>query len=109
MTKEYIHAELGEEVQALSGYYVAVDEIKVPYKDKEVLCLIGEYVTDGWCCGRSESRYAQVAGYVVEWKSLKSDNGTSVSMVEPINHEREIRELSDIIKGNEFVRIVEFL
>jgi hypothetical protein len=45
LIRDYIHAELGKEVNALSGYYVAVDEKKVPYNGREALCFIGEYVT----------------------------------------------------------------
>ena len=109
MIRDYIHAELGKEVNALSGYYVAVDEKKVPYNGREVLCFIGEYVTHGYCCGKSESSYAQVAGYIVNWKAKKDKDGTPVSEVEPITDEKTRRDLTDIIKGSEFVRIVEFL
>lgn len=108
MTKDYIHAELGKEVHALSGYYIAVDEKRVPYNGREVLCLIGAYETFGWCCGKSSSSYAQVAGYIVNWKSKMDKSGTPVSEVEPITDENAKRELTDIIKASEFVRIVEF-
>ena len=109
MIKDYIHAELGKEVNALSGYYTAVDEKKVSYNGREALCFIGEYVTHGYCCGRSESSYAQVAGYIVKWKSKKDKNDMPVSEVEPITDEKAKKELTNIIKGGEFVRIVEFL
>ena len=109
MIRDYIHAELGKEVYALSGYYVAVDEKKMPYNGREVLCFIGEYETHGWCCGKSESSYAQVAGYIVNWKSKKDAFGTPISEVEPITDEKEKRDLNALIKESEFVRIVEFL
>jgi hypothetical protein len=109
LIRDYIHAELGKEVNALSGYYVAVDEKKVPYNGREALCFIGEYVTHGYCCGRSESSYAQVAGYIVNWKSKKDAHGTPISEVEPITDEKARKYLTDIIKQSEFVRIVEFL
>jgi hypothetical protein len=96
-------------VNALSGYYTAVDEKKVPYNGREALCLIGEYVTHGYCCGRSESSYAQVAGYIVNWKSKVDALGMPISEVEPITDEKDRRDLADIIKQSEFVRIVEFL
>jgi len=109
LIRDYIHAELGKEVNALSGYYVAVDEKKVPYNGRETLCFIGEYVTYGLCCGKSESSYAQVAGYIVNWKSKKDALGTPISEVEPITDEKEKRDLNALIKESEFVRIVEFL
>jgi hypothetical protein len=109
LIRDYIHAELGKEVNALSGYYTVVDEKIVPYNGREALCFIGEYVTHGYCCGRSESSYAQVAGYIVNWKAKRDTHGTPISEVEPITDEKVKRELTDIIKGNEFVRIVEFL
>ncbi|MFA5056423.1 MAG: hypothetical protein WC562_09710 [Dehalococcoidia bacterium] len=109
MIRDYIHAELGKEVHALSGYYTAVDEKSMPYNGREVLILLGEYATDGWCCGKSESSYAQVAGYIVNWKSKVDKDGSFISEVEPITDEKARRDLTDIIKGSEFVRIVEFL
>ena len=109
MIRDYIHAELGKEVNALSGYYVAVDEKKMPYNGREVLCFIGEYATHGYCCGKSESSYAQVAGYILNWKSKADAQGTPISEVEPITDERARKDLTDIIKQSEFVRIVEFL
>ena len=109
LIRDYIHAELGKEVNALSGYYVAVDEKKMPYNGREVLCFIGEYVTHGYCCGKSESSYAQVAGYILNWKSKVDALGTPISEVEPITDEKARKDLTDIIKQNEFVRIVEFL
>ena len=109
MKRDYIHAELGKEVNALSGYYVAVDEKKMPYNGREVLCFIGEYVTHGYCCGKSESSYAQVAGYILNWKSKVDALGTPISEVEPITDGKTRKDLTDIIKQNEFVRIVEFL
>jgi hypothetical protein len=96
-------------VNALSGYYTAVDEKKVPYNGREALCLIGEYVTHGYCCGRSESSYAQVAGYIVNWKSKVDALGMPISEVEPITDEKDRRDLADIIKQSEFVLILEFL
>jgi len=109
LKRDYIHAELGKEVNALSGYYVAVDEKKMPYNGREVLCFIGEYVTHGYCCGKSESSYAQVAGYILNWKSKVDALGTPISEVEPITDGKARKDLTDIIKQNEFVRIVEFL
>jgi hypothetical protein len=109
LIRDYIHAELGKEVNALSGYYVAREEKRIAYNSKEVLCLIGDYVTEGFCCGKSESSYAQVAGYIVNWKAKREKNGTPVSEVEPITDEKAKKDLTEIIKGSEFVRIVEFL
>jgi hypothetical protein len=109
LIRDYIHAELGKEVNALSGYYTAVDEKRIPYNGREALCLIGEYVTHGYCCGRSESSYAQVAGYIVSWKSKKDRDGMPISEVEPITDEKDRKTLTDILKQTEFVRIVEFL
>jgi hypothetical protein len=109
LIRDYIHAELGKEVNALSGYYVAVDEKKMPYNGREVLCFIGEYVTHGYCCGKSESSYAQVAGYILNWKSKVDAQGTPISEVDPITDEKARKDLTDLIKQSEFVRIVEFL
>ena len=51
MTKEYVHAELGQEIRSITGYYIPEKEIKLKYKNKEVLYVFGAVVVDNSCCG----------------------------------------------------------
>jgi hypothetical protein len=84
MPLEYVHQELGEEVQALAGYYAVTDELRLKHNGREVLCIIGICIIDGSCCGNRSFRYALVPGYIVTWKGKKDKSGRTVTEVEPI-------------------------
>jgi hypothetical protein len=51
MAKEYTHAELGQEISSITGYYIPEKEIKLKYKGKEVLYVFGAAIVDNSCCG----------------------------------------------------------
>ncbi len=109
MTQEYTHAELGQEVRSITGYYMPEKEERIKYKDKEVLYIFGAAVMDNACCGAGGCGYALVPGYVVNWKTKKSREGLPVSDVEPIRDEEEKREIAAIVKKREAVPDVNFM
>jgi hypothetical protein len=84
MPLEYVHQKIGEEVQALAGYYTVTDEIRLKHNGREVLCIIGICIIDGSCCGNRSFRYALVPGYIVTWKGKKDKLGRTVTEVEPV-------------------------
>ena len=107
MTIEYVHQKIGEEVQALAGYYAVTDELRLKHNGREVLCIIGICAIESSCCGGRSFRYAQVPGYLVNWKSKKDKEGRSVSEVEPITDEATkdkieaaLEETQNIFKPN---------
>jgi hypothetical protein len=84
MALEYVHQELGEEVQARAGYYAVTDELRLKLNGSEVLCVIGICIIDGSCCGNRSFRYALVPGYIVTWKGKKDKSGRTITEVEPV-------------------------
>lgn len=87
MTLEYVHQKIGEEIQALAGYYTVTDELRLKLDGREILCIIGACNIDSSCCGNRSFRYALVPGYIVKWKNKTDKLGRSVSEVEPITDE----------------------
>jgi len=108
MTKEYTHAELGEEVRSITGYYIPEKEIKLKYKNREFVYVFGAAVVDNSCCGVGGCGYALVPGYVVKWKSKKNKEGLPVSDVEPIRDDADKQAISDIVEKKEGVGDVNF-
>ena len=106
MTKEYTHAELGEEIRSITGYYIPEKEEKLKYKDKEVLYVFGAAVMDNSCCGVGGCGYALVPGYVVKWKTKKAKDGQPISDVELIRDDAERQEIAAVIKKKEGVNDV---
>jgi hypothetical protein len=108
MAREYVHQELGKEINSISGYYVPLDEKRMEYNGKEVLCVTGSYMIDNSCCGRGGCTYAIVPGYIVKWEARKADSGASVSEVEPIRDEKVRRDITAILKDSECAGSIEF-
>jgi hypothetical protein len=108
VAREYIHQKLGEEINSISGYYVPLDEKRIDYNGKEVLCVTGSYMIDNSCCGLGGCTYAIVPGYIVKWEVRKTESGASVSEVEPIDDEEARRDIAAILKDREFAGSIEF-
>ena len=87
MVKEFVHPRLGEEVEALAGYYVPIEEQIMPYKGREVLCIVGLVCVDASCCGTTNTEYVQVPGFLVR-KHLRRANRL-VSEIEAITEEED--------------------
>ena len=47
----YTHLELGQTIEALAGYYTPLKEVRLKYRGREVLYVIGQMVVDASCCG----------------------------------------------------------
>ena len=107
-TLEYVHQELEKEVTALAGYYTPLEEFKVEYEGREVLCVTGVSVVESSCCGSGGCSYAIVPGYVLSWKSGKNDAGLPVTVVEPITDKTARQEIAAILKEKKALGNVEF-
>ena len=108
MPREYVHLELNEEISSISGHYIVLKEQRVPYKDRELLYLIGAAVIDNSCCGVGGFGFARVPGFVVEWKTKTTDEGKPVSLVEPIVDSTLQSEIKRFITAHEVVSQVLF-
>jgi hypothetical protein len=106
---DFIHPCLDEEVIAIGGRYVFTQEVRLPYVRREVLYHVGYAAVDSSCCGLGGIAFAAVAGFVVEWRSVRTPDGREISRVEPIEQEGLQAELRRLIKTREHVLQVNFL
>jgi len=111
-TVEYVHLPLGEDVLAFAGYYTPEQEIRLPFRGREVLYATGHIVVESACHGGSCTPqnywYASVQGYVVNWQHRKNESGLPVSEVEPIPDRETRKEVEDIVLRTESVSRVDF-
>jgi hypothetical protein len=100
---------LGEPVAAIGGRYVLTREVRMPYRDREVLYHVGCAVVDTSCCGAAGAVFASVAGTVAGWHSSVGAGGAPVSQVRPIEGESRRMEIRRMIKARERVHQVNFI
>lgn len=103
MKMEYVHQELGKDVNALAGYYTPMNELRLEHDGKEVLCVTGLGVIESSCCGTGGCAYAIVPGYIVNWKFKENEAGLPVSEVESVADKEARREISAILQERECV------
>lgn len=104
----YTHGPLGQEIEAVAGYYVIETEDRVPFEGREVLVATGYMVLDNSCCGVGGCGFAVVPGYVLRWKEAKNASDEPISEVEPVRGDREQEALRRLILGSERVQQVNF-
>jgi hypothetical protein len=105
---DFVHPELGREITAIGGHYVFVKEIRLPYRDREILYFVGYAVLDSTCCGVGGCAYVLVAGFIMQWKYKADESGVSLSRVEPIRDEMIQKEVRAAIRKMEMVYQVAF-
>jgi hypothetical protein len=104
----FVHFDLGEDVPTgIAGYYTPEREVRLSYRGREVLYVVGQAVLEASCCGTGKWRYATIAGYVERWHSA-SEMGRPVSEVQPIDDERERTEIRKIIEDRESADLIQF-
>ena len=106
--REFTHEEIGQEVEAVSGHYKAEREMRLEVGGREVLGIIGIAIWDRSCSGMGGRRYAIVPGYIVGYKTKKNDKGRPVSEVEAVLDEETQKEITGLIRLEEFVQQVDF-
>ena len=108
MKQAYVHQELNREITAIGGHYVLMKEVRLPFRGREVLYLVGYGVVDASCCGAGGCAYALVPGFILEWKDGRSADGLPISRVEPIRDEAIQKEVRWLIREEETVQQVKF-
>jgi hypothetical protein len=106
--RRYVHQELNQEITAIGGHYALTKEVRLPFRGREVLYLVGCAVVDTSCCGAGGCAYALVPGFILEWRSQTDGDGLAVSQVEPIRDEAIQREIGRLIEEAEPVHQVTF-
>ena len=102
-TRLFQHPPVGEEVRAIGGVYRVLKELRLPWRGREVLATISAAHFDTSCCNASGCGYAEVAGYIVDWRA-SADEG-----VEPITDPAERDALLELLKKTEHVLEVRFI
>lgn len=105
---DYVHLPLHRPVTAIGGQYELVKEVRLPFRGREVLYVVGYTVIDTSCCGVSGFAYARVAGFVLVWKGGASEEGWPVSRVEPVRDGAAQREIRRRIRERETVHQIQF-
>jgi hypothetical protein len=106
---EYVHQELNQEIAAIGGYYVLVQESWLPFQGRALLYLIGHAAFETTCCGTGGCAYALVPGFVLEWKHKRNQEGLAISQVEPIDDSDTQQQVQEVLKDREPVHQVVFL
>ncbi len=104
----YRHAELGKDIATgIAGVYTPEKEVRLPYKGREVLYVVGEATLSASCCGVGNWVYVAVPGYLVRWHA-KNEEGVPVSEIEPISDPAEIEEIRKVIEQAELTDRIQF-
>lgn len=111
MASQYTHLPLGECVEFLSASYWISQEDKVPYKGKEVLCIVRETSPISCCDGCRSPGFMSILipGFVTRFKYKKRKDGLFVSEVEPIEDEKVIEKIRRVVQEKYKLQQVEFL
>jgi hypothetical protein len=105
---EYVHKGLNQQIRSIGGHYVLVKEVRVPYQGREVLYLVGHAAFDNTCCGTGGCAYALVPGFVRSWHSNQTEDGLTISHLEPIVDADTQNEIRRLIEQLETVQQVMF-
>ena len=100
---EYTHTNLDEEVKCIAGYYAPSKEVKIRYKDKDVLYITGNVNIESSCCGTGNWCYITVPGYITRWHNKTNENGLPISEIEPVTDRTEQLAIEKIIMENESI------
>jgi hypothetical protein len=95
---EYLHQESGTEVRFIAGHYTIVEEERLAYCGRDILYVVGIAAVEGTCCGTQGCRFVNIPGYVVAWKTLLSESGMPISIVEPIEGGTEQFEIRRMLE-----------
>ncbi len=104
----YTHSPLGQEIRAAAGHYAIEQEKRLSFQGREVLFAIGHMAVTSSCCGTGGCGFALVAGYILNWKTLKNEKGDPVSEVEPIKEDQTKKALEKLILESDPVQQINF-
>jgi hypothetical protein len=105
----FTHPRLGEPVTAIGGSYCFTREKRLAFQGREVLYLVGWAAVDTACCGPAGCGYALVPGIISSWKTARSADGASISVVDPIRDPDDITAIRSRIEQAEGPIQVNFL
>jgi hypothetical protein len=95
---EFTHPALGQEVQAVAGYYVPVEEHVLPYNEREVIYIRGHACIEASCCGVGRWDYIQVPGFLVKKHIRGGGSASPVSEIEIIQNPEDRNSVWHFLK-----------
>ena len=99
MAIEFIHPELGEDVQGRAGYYIPTEEHILTYNGREILYILGYACLERPCCGAGANwGYIQVPGYLVRRHIRGKETAPPVSKVEIIQNEDDRNNITQSLQ-----------
>ena len=104
----YAHQELGQDIRLPAGYYTPLAEMRILYKGREVVYVVGEATAESCCCASGICGYVVVPGYVLRWKNEANEAGRLLSDVEPIKDEEARLGIAEIIRQREGISNIRF-
>ena len=107
-TRDFAHPRLGQEVTAIGGHYVFGKEIRMHFRTREILYLVGYAVLDSTCCGVGGVAYVLGVGFIQDWKYKKNQTDDAISRIELIRDLSIQKEVSRIIRQKEMVHQIAF-
>ncbi len=106
--RQYAHQKLGEDYGGIAGYYTPLKEIRLDYKGRQILYIVGRAVIESSCCGTGNWPYALVPGYIIEWQQSINPNGLPLTSVELIEDPEVKKDLLNIIRRREELDCITF-
>lgn len=106
--RQFAHQKLGEDYGGIAGYYTPLKEVRLEYRGREVLYIVGRAVIESSCCGTGNWPYALVPGYIMEWRHGQNQNGLPVTDVELIEDPEIRKDLLSIIRRREELDCISF-
>jgi hypothetical protein len=107
--KDFVHPEIDEEVNTISGHYLFQKENRLALGDREILYLTGYGVTDSSCCGVGGCTFSFVPGFIKKWHYKKNEDNRPVSAIETIEDEETKQTIVKMINEVETSQQVNFL
>ncbi|PKN69497.1 MAG: hypothetical protein CVU52_09475 [Deltaproteobacteria bacterium HGW-Deltaproteobacteria-10] len=104
----HIHHTLGQSVESIAGHYSLEKEGRLPYNGRQIYYYTGYGIIDTSCCGTGGCGFAFVVGYIVNWKSGKTDEGNYTSDIEPITGSKEKQDICKLLLESVHVQQVNF-
>ena len=108
MSATFIHHPLNQEITAIGGYYVFTKEVRLSYRERELLYRVGYAAVDRSCCGIAGLAYALVPGFIAAWHTTATREGLPVSLVDSIEDPVVRKDIENLLKKKEMVAQIRF-